>query len=51
MFDNIRTQQTLTEILTKLGQIDTKLADMNKFIKNSEKTVKTQNTKSSGISQ
>lgn len=51
MFNEIRIQELLTQILAKLGQIDTKLADMNKFIKNSEKPVKTQNAKSSGISQ
>lgn len=51
MFEDIKTQKILSEILIKLGQINTKLAEMNKLLTKSEKSTKTQISKSSGISQ
>ena len=45
MFNDIKTQQILAEILTKLGQIDAKLYYINKFIKDKPKQPK------SGVSQ
>lgn len=51
MFENITTQKILLEILAKLKQIDTKLAETNKLLAKSEKPAKTQNSKSGGISQ
>lgn len=50
MFEDITTQKTLLEILAKLEQIDTKLAETNKLLGKIEKPAKTQNTKSSGVS-
>lgn len=45
MFNDIKTRQILAEILTKLGQIDAKLYDINQFIKDKQKQPK------SGVSQ
>lgn len=51
MFNDIKKQELLAQIVEKLKQIETKIADLNKFIKDSKKPVKTQISGSKDISQ
>ena len=45
MFEELKRIEFNNEILSKLAQIDTKLAEMNKLLKDLQKSVRNENTK------
>lgn len=45
MFQEIKNKEMLQQILSKLGQIDTKLSNMDKLLKERQKAVRTTENK------